>query len=124
MCQEEVGSYIVLQLVFCGRVLLCCPGSSGTCIPSPSLPPSGIIGMHHHTWPRVSGNAADAGAADAGAWGCDVGACTSASADDADAGSGADTVSGAVLTVLMHATLLVCLYYHLYTPATKGCTQM
>lgn len=58
----------------------------------------------------------------------DVGACTSASADGADAGSGTDTCSGAVLTVLvlvlMHATLLVCLYHHLYTPATKGCTQM
>lgn len=56
----------------------------------------------------------------------DVGACTSASADGADAGSGTDTGSGAVLTVLVlvHATLLVCLYHHLYTPATKGCTQM
>lgn len=58
----------------------------------------------------------------------DVGACTSASADGADAGSGTDPGSGAVLTVLvlvlMHATLLVCLYHHLYTPATKGCTQM
>lgn len=70
MCQKEVGSYIVLQLVFCDRASLCCPGSSGTCIPSLSLPPSGIMGMHHHTWPRVSGDAADAGAADAGAWGC------------------------------------------------------
>lgn len=64
-----------------------------------SLPPSGIVGMHHHTWPGVSGDAADADANDAGA-----GACTSASADDADAGSGADAchVVGLLVSPSLH----------------------
>lgn len=116
-----MGSYTVLQLVFS----LCCSGSSGACVPSLSLPPTGIIGMHHHIWPRVSGDAADAmlvlmmlvpgaddadvGAddgdtADADGGANDAGACTSASADDADAGSGADAchVVGLLVSPSLH----------------------